>query len=212
MKFIIPLFFFLQPSLYGQTFTYEQIKDSAITNLEDQLGKRQASYFKLFPPQEIDIFYTNWLGNSDVKWLKPGEEVKSKRLNAAFFYFVLKHPNWDSTDGEIHISLDLDKNLAAAQTIDPFIIPEFIRQDRPRDWLTKQERQKITDTLSFAQDPWKMLTSIKYDPTSKKYYYEVKNIYASKNGYYFYENYWFNLKSGKIEKHFFTKSYVCSLI
>lgn len=196
----------------GQTFSFQQIKDSATATLENQVGIELARFFELSPKNNIDISYLNWIGRENSKWLEPSQEVKVKRFLEASVYFVFKHPSLDSADFEISFWLTMDKKLSTRSNFDLLKLPEFIREGRPNDWLTKLARHNISDTLNFEKQVQRILTNITYDQISRKYYFEVRGIYYSKAGYYYYENFWINVRSAKIEKHFYTKYYVCSMI
>jgi hypothetical protein len=205
------LFFCIHIFLSGQTYSFQQVKDSSYSTIENQIGKDLAQFFEL-PPDNMGIAYDNWRGKRKVKWIEVGQKFKTKRLKVVSLFLIFNHPDLPSLDDNISFFIDFDKTLSTLDTFDLYKIPKYIREGRSIDWLSQQERREITDTLRFEKNGWKMLSSIHYDRPSKKYYFEIKSIYDSNGGYYYYENYWINVISGKIEKHFYSKYYVCSVI
>lgn len=205
------LFFCFHIFLSGQTYSFQQVKDSSYSIIEKQIGTELAQFFEL-PPDNTSIAYENWRGKNKAKWIEAGQKFNTKRLKEVSLFLIFNHPDLPSLDYNISFFIYFDKTLSTLDTFDIFKVPEFIREGRPNDWLPQQERQKIFDAINFEKKGQKILTSITYDRISRKYYFEIKNIYDSKDGYYYYENYWINVISGKIEKHFYSKYNVCSMI
>ncbi len=205
------LFFLAHIVLNGQTYSFQQVKDSSYSILESQIGAELAQYFEL-PHNNLSISYLNWRGKSSTKWIGPGEMLSTKRLKEVSLLLEFKHPDVAPTDITVRYFMCFNGNLALQDTFDLHSIPNFIREGRPNDWLSPQERKEIMDTLIFEKKVQRMLTAITYDKPSRNYYFEVRSIYQSKDGYNYYENYWINIVSGRIEEHFYSKLYVCSTI
>ena len=208
---ILILFVLLQSKIHGQSYSYEQIKDSLFVKLEKEVGPELVKFFEFEYPNKIMIGYKNWFGKYDTKWLKSGKEIKTNRLLEIYGEYVFKHPDWDSIDYVLSVMLTLDNRFNWMNSIEiANEIPDYIKEGGSCHWLSKKERQIITDTLNFEKKGFRRFSFIKYDNTLKKYFFVVRNIYYSEGGYYYYENYWLNLVSGEIERHFFDKAYVCT--
>jgi len=197
--------------LSGQIYSFQQIKDSSFSIIKQQVGTELSQYFELAPKSMV-IGYENWLGKNRIKWIEPDEEFKTKKLKVVSLLFAFSHPDLPSPDYEIFFLIDLDSTLSTQDTFDLFRIPAFILEGRPKDWLSQQSMQQIADTLSFEKKVQKVVSSITYDSSLKKYFFEVRNRYNSKDDFYFFEIYWINVVTGKIENHFYRDYYVCSTI
>lgn len=212
MRISLPILFFLfHILLSGQTYSFQQVKDSSYALIESQIGKEFSQYFELHP-KSMNIAYLNWRGKKKSKWINPNQTFNTKGLEEVSLFLEFKHPDLPSTEIDISFCVSFDENLSSQDTFDLNRIPVFIREGRSCDWLTALDRQEIKDTLGFEKEVKRILTSTVYDKFSSEYYFEVRSIFDSKDGYYYYENYWINVVSGRIEKHFFSKSYVCSML
>lgn len=198
---IISLLIIWQLSLSGQTYSYDQVKDSAFSHLEQEIGKELSSYFQL---SDKNMFYSyrNWLGNTRSRWLNPEDEIQIKGLKKISLLLEFHHPDLDSLDLEISYLLNFNEKLNTTDSFKLFEIPAFIREKRACDWISREECAAISDTLDFKYKPLNKHFKLKFDSGSREYYWVITSITKSSDPHYqWMEYFWLNAHSGKLERH-----------
>lgn len=198
---IASLLIIWQISLSGQTYSYEQIRDSAFSHLEQEIGKELSSYFQL-SNKSMFYSYRNWLGNTRSRWINPEDEIQNKGLIEILLMLEFHHPDLDSLELEISYFMSFNEKLSTTDSFSIFEIPAFIREKRACDWISREECAAISDTLDFEYKPINKHFKLKFDSDSKEYFWVITSITNSSDpDYHWIEYFWLNTQNGKLERH-----------
>lgn len=203
---IFCLFILLNLNLAGQSYSYEQIEDSIYGHFAKKFGPEVMKYMQVEPEFEYD--FKTWLGFDKFGFINPEEKIETKGLKSIWAFVNFNHPDLKIYDYKIFFPVDLGPNLFLKNEIDSNLIPKYILQNKPCNWLSPLQIDSLSLHLNFTtkgENITKELRKINY------YYWMVENRYQSDKGITSYETFLLNPVTGDIIKHYFREVPACPL-
>ncbi len=161
----------------GQTYTYKQLRDSTFSTLEKEVGSDILPYFNMHP--EVFINYKSWIGVSKYDVIGSGEQLTTKRFQYAGIFLDFNHPELEDYLDFIEFYIELDKNFRPIDTFELARIPDFIRHKQPCNWISADSIETYINLKGFQSDNTIIGKNLKYNSTTKKYYWYAWNNYEN---------------------------------
>lgn len=169
---IISFTFFLVYSSSSQVYENRFLISIADSTLKEEVGERLFSYFQY----DKNSNYQFQTKPGKDKWAKIKRKGATKGIfKFAAFKYNFQHPdfNYESVDKTIYVRLDSSLQLVDEPNID--FIPDFIKNNKPSNWLPEERIDEIIDSLEFTETNYVLKKKLEYNSIIKKYRWIVVN-------------------------------------
>lgn len=181
LLFIVSSFSFI--TLHGQSYDTKMIIDKADSILRNSISEHVYQYFKfdsgsyyIYSGFFRDItFYKDYRGTLNswgVKRLIKNKKTKGN-FNSVDVRFIYQNPDIKEVSGLVFIKFDSQLKLVEPLYLD--FIPDFVLENRPCDFITKETALKIAKDSLNKKGLYEIEAYLGYDAQRKRYTYEIEN-------------------------------------
>lgn len=179
--FIISSFPFI--TLQGQSYDTEMIIDKADSILRNSVSEHVYQYFKFdsgsyyiysgfFRNSKFCKDYRGTLNSWGVKRLIKNKKTKGN-FNSVDVRFHYQNPDIKEVSGLTFIKFDNQLKLIESLYLD--FLPDFVLENRPCDFISKETALKIANDSLNAKGLYELKAYLDYDFQRKRYTYEITN-------------------------------------
>jgi hypothetical protein len=176
--FIVGVFCYSQLTLHGQAHSTQEIINKAKAYLVSQTHTSLEPFYIL----DNNSYYTYKKGSNQLqlKKLTDSPITAGKIMSPTHVRFWLEHPELKDLKKPVFLSVVLDSQLTPVHIYDLQAIPDFLMNEEPCPWITREDLQAHIQDLDFKHEVVKLEKNIVYDRDTKRYSWEIINLYLEK--------------------------------